>query len=307
MEKPVFRRSIIVPSFAIRLGTINLKAAAIFYDRLHVLDESIFEADVPGSFGDDFDFLQKEGVIQIFESRLQWPQEMAELITRTKDRMAQAIFSNEERRGAALAIGASGMARLEAASLTRSQPGRHFVPHTVGAPASDLMLPQPSEETEKDLAKVDRVRQATEVVFNNLPVPDELTPWEDIFAFREEHGTERYARSLHKWIRDASTEARIDEVDIEFKDEMDRLRAALRARDMKVRLAKTRMILPWLDMINRTAKAILALKPSELVSPIVETQQRRIEILEAESRVQENALYMIAHAEAHFGARVGSA
>lgn len=299
----VFRRSIIVPSFAIRQGTINLKAAAIFYDRLRVLDESLFGVDVPKTFGDDFDFLQKEGVIEVFGTDQQWPQEMAQLIESTRDSMARAIFTPEDAKAELLAVGASGIARLEAASLTRSEPGRHFVPHTLGPPGGDLLLPQ-EEAIRHSLSKVDRVKQATEVVFRNLPVPDELTPWDDVFAFREEHGTERYSRSLYRWIRDASAEGRIEDVDVEFAHEMDRLRTALQARDMKVQLARTRMVLPWMDMIHHVAAAIATLKPSQAIAPIVETQQRRIEILEAEARVEENPLYMIAHAEARFGARI---
>ncbi len=69
---------------------------------------------------------------------------------------------------------------------------------------------------------------------------------------------------------------------------------------MKVSLAKTRMVLPWFDAFHHGMKALLTAKPSGLVAPFIELQQRRIEILDAETRVRENPLYMIAHAEQRF-------
>ncbi len=211
MDTSPFLRDIIVPSFALRNGSISLKAASIFYDRILVIDGSMFEVEVPNVFGSDFDTLQEKGIIEVLPNKLQWLPEMKDLIEATKSVMARAIFTPtaESRREDLLALGANGIARLAATHVSRKNQGGNASPTPSAIPAeicwSRIRRPSCGNNSTMWIES----KRATEVVFQNLPVPDELTPWEDILAFRQEHEIGEYALSLYRWLRDASTESEL--------------------------------------------------------------------------------------------------
>jgi hypothetical protein len=300
-----FQHSGVTSAAAVVLGAVDLKVAAAFYDRITILDAGEGTRKLPDVLGPDFEFLSERGIIDVRpygnmgDLREEDPgRRFAEAI---QTHLAATVFAGDKEKERIGEVAGNGMARLHVALASKREPSAALTP-IVTARLADRgfdkgvhldRVPVLEDDGLEDLLPMRAI--ATRVIFDRLPVPTRATPWEEILSFRAESDTGLYAARLRILLRrlGEQTDRRhvSDLVRSEFADFEDRLRGMKKYR----RLARTQMVLPWLDMLHGMLKAVALVKPSEAAQPYVTMEKQKVELNEAERKLRSDPYYMIEH------------
>lgn len=118
------------------------------------------------------------------------------------------------------------------------------------------------------------------VALKALPVPDALTPWEEIFAFRSDTKTAELRRRFMRWMRKTAAAATSDrQIEEELQDTMSEYERHMRLW----RLKSSHTGLESLFVIPvEIAEHLLRLQWSEAVRTMFVIKRRRAELLQAE-------------------------
>ena len=120
----------------------------------------------------------------------------------------------------------------------------------------------------------------SQIVINNLPLPNNETSWEQIFDYRQDSENQKSLLDLRRWIRKTSTE---NLSPIEIEEELEWLTNEFQ-RHMK--LHKMKANTETLEVIVKTPfeviENLLGLKFSKLAEPLFFIKKRQINLMEAE-------------------------
>lgn len=298
----------VTSGFAVSNGLVDLKRAAAFYDRILIVDADIFERKLADALGPDLDYLQENGLIEIFDVA-EYPhipegQPGHAYAEKIRGGLAAALFSASENRAKTHEVCGNGLARLQAAALQSASADDHFSPLVTGRKVMPALKrsaryqiandePLPSDSLLEALLPVRAT--ATRMVFEQLPVPSHETPWEDILHFRADNDTGLYAAQLRLFLHDLAKESDRRHVEDLVRTQFSAFDKKISAFKGKQRRAVVRWVLPWADKLHDLAKAIALLKFSEVINSHVKVSEEVATLNEAENNLQRDPYYLIEH------------
>lgn len=171
---------------------------------------------------------------------------------------------------------------------------RRFLPETPSAPDEGL-----SAQTSLPLQGVTRNEQIYEVVLSRMPIPSDITPWEDIIEFRNDPSTRLRFLDLHRWVKKMIRE------DHPIKDLREELEYLLLQHDVhmkrhrvRYRYGKLRVLLSFgAGLLENTIK----LKLKELVDLPFQFAERMVTLNDAESGSPGKEVSYIIQSHERFG------
>jgi hypothetical protein len=136
-----------------------------------------------------------------------------------------------------------------------------------------------------------------QVVINNLPLPSNETPWEQIIDYRNDAETQKLLLSLRRWIGKISTENSSPlEIEEEIESLIHEFQEHMKFHNMKANTEALEVI------VNSTADVLgnlLTLKFSKIIEPLFAIKKRQLSLLEAELSAPGKAMaYIIKSREA---------
>lgn len=118
------------------------------------------------------------------------------------------------------------------------------------------------------------------IVINNLPIPNNETPWEQIIDYRNDPDTQKHLASLRRWISKISKENLSSiEIEEEIRSLVDDFQNHMKFHKMKANTEALEVL------VNASADVIgnlLTLKFSKIISPLFAIKKRELSLLEAE-------------------------
>ena len=119
-----------------------------------------------------------------------------------------------------------------------------------------------------------------QIVMKNLPLPDNMTPWEQIVDYKNDPQSQKNLLALKMWIKKISSDKQTaQEIQEEIEWLMNEFEKNMQLHKMKsnVETVETIVKIP-LDLLENVVK----LKFSKLLEPIFSIKKRQISLLEAE-------------------------
>jgi len=121
---------------------------------------------------------------------------------------------------------------------------------------------------------------AAEIVIKKLPLPNGLTPWEEILDYRNDPETQKSLRALRKWIRKISSEQlSVVEFEEELQSLIDEFETHMKLHKMK---ANTETLETIVKAPLEILEDIVKLKFSKIPEPFFAIRKRQIMLMEAE-------------------------
>jgi hypothetical protein len=144
-----------------------------------------------------------------------------------------------------------------------------------------------------------------QVIINELPVPDELTPWEHILEFRSDPDTRRKFLALRNWVSEiARMELKPNEVKDKFESLIDEYRNHMKLHKMKTALESLKtIVIAEAGFVAGGWLAGLGALPGlagMIVSPLYTIKQRQIALLEEERKAPGKEVAYIVKAQDTF-------
>jgi hypothetical protein len=141
--------------------------------------------------------------------------------------------------------------------------------------------------------------RAVEIVFKQLPQPDELTAWEAILEWRQDEKAQVAFRRLKRWLSNIVAE---DKKPKDLEDELryliDEYVAYMRLHQIK---ANTGAIRAVLVQGAQLAENILKMKWGSAAEQFLSFRERRIALLEAEQKAPGREIAYLVEAKRRFG------
>lgn len=164
------------------------------------------------------------------------------------------------------------------------------------------IMPSPSEE--HLLMGGAKQADVASLVLKELPVPDELTPWEAILEFRRDEQTKRHLSRLKRWSRGAARRLLTQAVsNAELEDEIEEMLQNYRDHMKVFKMKAQATLLENLVTLGAGAlEDIAKLKLESLASRFFQVRHQRIALMGAELKAPGRELAYIANAQERFGA-----
>lgn len=119
-----------------------------------------------------------------------------------------------------------------------------------------------------------------QVVINNLPLPNNETPWEQIIDYRNDAETQKLLLALRRWISKVSTQNSSPlEIEEEIESLIHEFQEHMKLHNMKANAEALEVI------VNSTSDVLgnlLTLKFSKIIEPLFAIKKRQLSLLEAE-------------------------
>lgn len=292
-----FNQKLVTTSITLKDGKLDLKAAALFYDQLVILDHPLFGVSVENLIGQDIKFLREAGFIDIQPIRSMSSYNlnpvMEPLLEATSSKMLESLFAPDDKRRPYVQIGANGLARLEAAQLAQDNPGIHFVPYVHGKTPLSISAKPP-------VLGAERIAFATELLFKHIPVPTLDTRWSDIIEFRNRDETRFFATRMQRWLRNATSEANNSYFVRDLELDLHSLEEELRDAKIGLRVARFRMLVVALDAFHEGLKMLIG-KLGAAAKPPLDITEQLTKISDIEKKLEKEPLYLIADVRSRFG------
>jgi hypothetical protein len=123
-------------------------------------------------------------------------------------------------------------------------------------------------------------RDVVQVVISNLPLPDTVTPWEQIIDFRNDSDNKKNLLTLRRWIRKISVEEiRTAEVQEELEWLINEFESHMKLHKMK---ANTETLEVMVKAPFEIIENLINLKFSKIPEPLFALKKRQINLMEAE-------------------------
>ena len=152
----------------------------------------------------------------------------------------------------------------------------------------------PVQDAEHVVARDEILR----IVINELPIPDDGTPWEDVMAFKQDPVSVRKLLALREWIRDIATLGR-DAAGVE-----DRLAFLLSEYASHLAHHQLKYSRGALEVVVTTgaeiAEDVIKFKWKELTGMLFAIRHQQIDLLESERTAPGREVSYILHAKAAF-------
>jgi hypothetical protein len=138
----------------------------------------------------------------------------------------------------------------------------------------------PHTEYNRDLPNSNK-SNVVQIVINNLPLPNNETPWEQIIDYRNDLETQKYLMSLRRWISNTSKQNLSSiEIEQEIESLINDFQEHMKLHKLKANTETVEVI------VNSSADIIgnlLTLKFSKVINPLFAIKKRQLSLLEAES------------------------
>ena len=158
------------------------------------------------------------------------------------------------------------------------------------------LLPQPEVLPAENMEEA-----AAELLLKHLPIPDELTPLEQIIDFRSSEDAVRWRSSLRRWIHDvgatATTRVHLED---EIEGILEDYKYHLKRSRVRYRLAQLRAII---KVLPETAENIVKLRLSKITDPLFEIGRNRLDLLDTEADAPGRELAYLFRAEQEFASK----
>ena len=119
-----------------------------------------------------------------------------------------------------------------------------------------------------------------QLVINNLPLPNNETPWERIIDYRKDSETQRLLSSLRRWISKTSKQNLPPlEIEEEIESLINDFQEHMTFHKMK---ANTETVEVLVKLLPETIENLIKLKFSKLPEPLFVFKKRQINLMEAE-------------------------
>ena len=119
-----------------------------------------------------------------------------------------------------------------------------------------------------------------QIVISKLPIPDDMTPWEQIIDYRNDEENQKNLLDLRRWIRKISTEnLSTSEIEDELQWLMNEFQRHMRIHKMK---ANTETLEVLVKAPLEIIEDLIKLKFSKIPEPFFALKKRQINLMEAE-------------------------
>jgi len=267
----------------------------LYYDRIVILHEDLFRFKLKEAIGDDLDYLENEGIVQLMSHNVE--DETDQEYREGRGIFAMSFFASEgtvEARSLPRQASNGGI-RARTARLAKLEKEKIIVPfyHAFEAcPAYNEELPAPAAEP--------TLVKATEMLFKYVPIPADDVPWEQIQEFRSDKDSRKSAERLSQWARQLSVDQDVHAIERIAAIQREDLIEKIAEHQMKHNLTTVKMILPILDIVTAPIAALLNAKPSETFAPFVEIGERWIERNSSEAAMKREPLYFLSELHERF-------
>ena len=141
--------------------------------------------------------------------------------------------------------------------------------------------------------------RAIEIVLNQLPQPDELTPWEAILEWRDDEEAQVRFRRLKRWMSNiGADDKKSEDLEDELRYLIDEYGAYMRLHQIK---ANTGLIRTVVVHGAQFAENILKLRLGVAAEQLLSIRERRIALLEAEQKAPGREIAYLVEAQRRFG------
>lgn len=122
--------------------------------------------------------------------------------------------------------------------------------------------------------------EVAQIVINNLPLPSNETPWEQIIDYRNDPDSQKNLLNLRRWIRKTSHEnLPLIEIQEEIEWLMNEFKEHMNVHKMKTDTESLEVLVKApIEMLEN----LVTLKFSKLVDPLFTIKKRQLSLLEAE-------------------------
>ena len=125
-----------------------------------------------------------------------------------------------------------------------------------------------------------RKSAVAQVVISKLPLPNNQTPWEQIFDFRNDSDNQKNLLNLRRWIRRISTEdLSPSEIEEEIEWLLNEFQSHMRIHKMK---SNTETLEVLVKAPLETIENLIKIKFSKIPEPFFALKKRQINLMEAE-------------------------
>src|SRR5690606_7704783 len=307
----MFRQNAVIADSAVARGLLDIKRAALLFDRIVVLRTSLAEFDDPtklstraGLFGDEGEWLGEQGILSY--SALDYDAELAaandayaEHLELARAQYCSSILLDGAEYETCVRRCANEMARAAAIkgnvlSDTEHVPlvyGEHYELSTLTVSPGDIPM-----------RSVGRAHNpAMVVVFHALPTPDELTPWEAILDYRRDPETRQAFAGLRNWVNEATrAHASPRELYDTLEWELQRYERALRLHRIKFshQVLEAIVTTPFECVEN-----LIKMRWNDAAKCLFAISRLYLERLEGEETMRGRELHYLVRTRERFGAR----
>lgn len=125
-----------------------------------------------------------------------------------------------------------------------------------------------------------RTSDVAQIVINNLPLPNNETPWEQIIDYRNDSETQKHLLSLRRWISRTSTQNLSSlEIEEEIESLINDFQEHIKFHKMKANAETLEVLVnSSVDVLGN----LLTLKFSKILNPLFAIKKRQLSLLEAE-------------------------
>lgn len=307
----MFRQNAVIADSAVVRGLIDIKRAALLFEKLVVLqtEQSTFDpaanrsADT-GLFGSETDWLVEQGIVR-FEKDLEDATLAAHDPTYARDRkqvtsaICNLILLGNDLREVEnwVRCGANGIARSTAVYLQDRDDIDH-VPLIYGKQYElSRLLPGHQIQTPADSHR--QTASAIRVIFNTLPTPDDSTSWEEILEYRRDPTVFSAFSRLRHWATDAvQSDLPERELAQKLEYELHTYEDALRLHGIKARLQTLEALIATPLEI---AEKLVTFKWGEAAKALFAVGKQKIDLIEQEKRLTGRDLHFLVVAKKRFG------
>lgn len=148
-------------------------------------------------------------------------------------------------------------------------------------------------------------RDVLDVLINQIPVPDEMTPWEQIVEFRSDPDSQNKFLRLKNWVNElAKMQLNLNEVEDKLRSLISDYQAQMKIHKIKTRFDTLKtIVLAEAALITGGWLTGLGALPGiagMVAAPLYSIKQRRISLLEEEQKVPEKVIAYIVKAQETF-------
>jgi hypothetical protein len=297
----------IVTDSGVARGMVNFKQAALLFDEIVILETQFTKFDpllrgrpVEQLIGADADWLFDKGLVrketdQTDESFLTADPLYARHRKEVQNGICSSLLSVGEQQEFFIRRAANGSARAAAIRLGRVEDAR-FVPSVFGPGIEYTQLTSTDPSATARAGSLATVR----TVLKALPVPDDLTPWDDILEYRLDTESLSAFAGLREWMQQAVGEnLSARELEAKLLGDFLRYEQQLKRHRMKASCMRLETVVtaPFAFV-----EYFLKLKWTELMTTIFGVARQEFELLEAEEKLAGRQLHYIVRARERFGA-----
>ena len=303
----MYLQTCVISDIALARNVLNLKQAALLYDKILVLQTQYAEYDsvsrghsIEALLGPSAEYLESNEIVSIVDlpTGKQLSASVPSYARLEKDAtiaLCNILLTPPDEAEPLLRSGSNAASR--ALSLVREQDESERSAPILFGSEYEISRLIPGLRNGPD-SQERRTSKVLSIALDALPVPDELTPWESIIEFRNDPKNKMMFYEFCLWLESAFRSDRSPrELHLELVSKIDRYKRRLKKHQVNSTFAvlKAITVIP-LTVLEKAAK----FEWGEIAKALFSAYEAKAELFEEEEKLAENKARYLVHASRAF-------